>query len=520
MTVTLLEGHVTDVLAGLPAGHFHTVCTSPPYWQLRAYGTAPQVWPDGWVGELGQEESPEVFVAHLVEVFRAVRRVLRQDGSVWVNLAGSYYTEQPGGQNGTTGTISAKAIEANRQQGRWRKPAHPIYRGLDWVDVPGLFARAMQQDGWTWRSDVVWVKPSALPESVSGTRWERCRTKVAMNKHRDPQGRGGEQRMLENPEDHRGINPDWLAEWADCPGCPKCAPDGLVLRRGSGRPTKSTERILLFTRGPGYYFDQEAVRERPAEATIARLAQDVEHQEGSWRANGGGKTNGPMRAVGDANGRNLRDWWVIGPEPLKDAHYAAYPSALPERCIRAGTSEWGCCPVCGAPWARVVDRGGFYGNGNPVAYADRPEQGSKIALSGEQLAAWKAENPTVTLGWRPTCRCLGVAETPPVPARVLDIFGGSGTTALAANRLGRDCTLVELKSEYAELARKRVGREPLSLFAWQGQESMASAEEEPPALGTTKQEQHPTRTVTGPSTAVEGAHGAGGTEETPEEVLV
>ena len=135
------------------------------------------------MGELGQEATPELYVEHLVAVFRAVKRVLRQDGTLWVNLAGCYYND-PGGQNGRhpRGAVSSqghRGASGSAGNGRQKRGHHPWLKPLDWVDVPGLFARAMQQDGWTWRSDVVWVKPSALPESVSGTRWERCRTKTA-----------------------------------------------------------------------------------------------------------------------------------------------------------------------------------------------------------------------------------------------------------------------------------------------------------------------------------------------------
>jgi hypothetical protein len=161
---------------------------------------------------------------------------------------------------------------------------------------------------------------------------------------------------------------------------------------------------------------------------------------------------------------------VMSAEPLKDAHYAAYPTALPDRCIRAGTSEWGCCPACGSPWARVVEvRRPAPDDVAAVAHrftsktdpAMRRNDGDTPfgRLSGQELNALSG---TTTLGWRPTCRC---PQQPPAPCRVLDPFGGSGATALAANRLGRDCTLVELKPAYAALARTRIGREPLSLFA-------------------------------------------------------
>ena len=478
MTVSLLEGHVVDVLGALPAGHFHCAVTSPPYLWLRAYGTDGQDWEDGWVGELGQEPSPELYVEHLVAVFRSVRRVLRPDGTLWVNLAGCYYND-PGGQNGPprepgafTG-ISSKAVEANAALGRQKRGRHPWLKPLDWVDVPGLFARAMQQDGWCWRSDVVWVKPSALPESVSGTRWERCKTKTKPGQSPKRQGQ-----PWVAGEVSGGVTHFPPAEWADCPGCPKCAAtDGLVLRRGSGRPTKATERVLLFTRGPGYYFDQEAVRENLAEATLEReqysLAGGDKHRalrpgDGDMIEGGLTRTTAGLKRerTSPASGRNLRDWWVIGSEPLKDAHYAAFPSALPERCIKAGTSEWGCCPACGAPWARVIDA--------RASLPGREHWASLEASDGTQGRSRPGgfyDMSATTLGWRPTCRCPGVAEQAPVPCRVLDPFGGSGTTALAANRLGRDCTLVELKPEYSALARKRVGREPLSLFAWKPEDT-------------------------------------------------
>ena len=538
MSTTLLEGHVLSVVECLPAGHFHTVVTSPPYWQLRAYGTPPQTWPDGWVGELGQEPTPEAFVAHLVAVFEAVKRVLRDDGTLWVNLAGSYYSE-PGGQNGGPASTldgshnrpGPKAVEANRMLGRAKKGQHPVYKPLDWVDVPGLFARAMQAAGWLWRSDVTWVKPSALPESISGTRWEKCKGEKVKAGETAP-GYGGATKLAD-PTEQNNVGKVGKAEWADCPGCARCAQtEGLVLRRGSGRPTKSTERILVFAQKPGYYFDQEAVRE-PASADShggGRPGQQAEHTALLGAGHRNGVDGSTLTRPADPNGRNLRDWWVLGPEPLKDAHYAAFPSALPERCIKAGTSEWGCCPACGSPWARVVEsrtRYVAYGDGRSEAENGKwtAEDRAKGRTSGNvNLKAGPVVDST-TLGWRPTCppSCPGHGQ-PPVPARCLDPFGGSGTTALAANRLGRDCTLVELKPQYAALARKRVGREPLSLFATHGGEGGddvgrgegaaggvergasgdpgepppgLGGDEAPEAQGLTKQERHPNRTVAG-----------------------
>ena len=292
---------------------------------------------------------------------------------------------------------------------------------------------------------------------------------------------------------------------------------------------------------------------------------------------------------------------MIGPEPLKDAHYAAYPSALPERCIKAGTSEWGCCPSCGAPWARVVETPPEYqallshkpyqhefdleafrtylrecreakglsrsevdealgtntayswwegrnyygefrqqvptadlyarlegaaGHGRTLRRGAREvphHRGGGLEVGGERAHPRQDKSRAERLQRREDPRLAPHLplpsrrrrpSTPPVPCRVLDPFCGSGTTLLAANRLGRDATGIDLKPQYNALARKRLGREPLSLFAWQGQEAMAPAGEEPAPLETTKQEQHPTRTVRGFNQRWSGPeHGAGGKEE-------
>jgi hypothetical protein len=201
---------------------------------------------------------------------------------------------------------------------------------------------------------------------------------------------------------------------------------------------------------------------------------------GTWGAGG---------ALSDYSrtGRNARDWQYWQSEPLaarpgETDHYAVYPAAIPAFAIRAGTSEWGCCPACGSPWARVVER--VPGEAGTQTGEKRIPGGytatSTLSYHGNGSAEWVERGPkTTTLGWRPTCRCPAHA---PVPCRVLDPFAGSGTTLLAANRLGRDATGIELKPQYVALAKRRVAREPLSLFATHG-ESAEAAEAAVTAVG-------------------------------------
>jgi hypothetical protein len=142
--------------------------------------------------------------------------------------------------------------------------------------------------------------------------------------------------------------------------------------------------------------------------------------------------------------RNARSVWTVATQPYRGAHFATMPPALAERCVLAGTSPQA-CERCGAPWARVVERTPMV-----LARSDRTHPMGRTRTSGTML-----EPPTsTTLGWEPTCRCEGAAGTG--RCVVLDPFGGAGTTALVADRLGRDAILCELNADYAALATERL----------------------------------------------------------------
>jgi len=163
--VTLYHGNAVDVLRDLPSKSVHCVVTSSPYWGLRRYsGVEPTVWRDEWLGCLGNEPAPDMFVSHLVTIFREVRRIMRDDATLWTNLGDSYSGSGrgPTGKNGIgdQGTRQGFTDPGASKGGPWNLKAK------DLCLIPWRFAIAMQEDGWYVRSIVAWTKLSAMPESV------------------------------------------------------------------------------------------------------------------------------------------------------------------------------------------------------------------------------------------------------------------------------------------------------------------------------------------------------------------
>lgn len=221
------------------------------------------------------------------------------------------------------------------------------------------------------------------------------------------------------------------------------------------RPTSSHEHVFLFTKSADYFYDGEAVREPSGEA----------RRRGSRKFDGSPRPRGNLGLAGPHHEtRNLRDVWEVATEPFDGAHYAVMPREIAKRCIMAATSERGCCCACGAPWRRIVKRERLL-DGMPVP-ADLP-----AACTTDRAAPSRAQGVghnritlrTQTLGFTPGCDCEGNVASTVVPCRVLDPFGGAGTTGLVAEELGHDSTLIELDERSVEIARARTSQP--SLFA-------------------------------------------------------
>jgi len=391
----ILTGDALKILPTLDTNLVQCCVTSPPYYGLRDYGCE---------GQIGLEATPEEYVAKLVAVFREVRRVLRDDGTLWLNLGDSYASDTKGqnnnGEGGSTLTSGARPhVRAAYNNGRGRE-AHRVDCGLkakNLLGIPWRVAFALQADGWYLRSEIIWHKPNPMPESVTD------------------------------------------------------------------RPTKSHEQIFLLSKQAKYFYDAEAVKEPFADERMGNpgpskqvYANDPLTGRGI-RGQGGPSTK--LQEIGwnvdgKNTGRNRRSVWTITTKPLKLAHFATFPPEIPEICIKAGTSEKGCCPECGSPWERMVEkektpRGDAFGK-KDIGQYDHGQAG-KPYLETIRCA---------TIGWRPTCS----HDLNPIPCVVMDPFSGAGTVGMVAEKLGRKHIGIELNPAYAKMGEERTEAARLPLF--------------------------------------------------------
>lgn len=414
-----------------------------------------------WRGSLGLEPTPALYIEHMVAVFRAVRRVLRPDATMWLNLGDSYAASGMGG-NPAESVHRKQATNAGSLIGGRRAPVG--IKPKDLLGIPWMLAFALREDGWWLRSEITWAKRAPMPESVTDRPTSATEKVFLLTKsgnttywtHRDHAGS-----RIKPAPDYRWVDHDANDTETDVE--PPHWRAGLL---PDGR--KRWSRINLWT-AHDYFYDAEAVKEESeANEESQKRAEYGRYERTDTDAKRNTRTGKPDYLQREGNGygggkRNLRNFWLLGPEPFPEAHFATFVTEIPRRAILAGTSERGVCPQCGAPWERVVKRERVQQFGvtpKQQLYRDQRLASDKSTI-GRTKAWGPDEGASETLGWWPTCGC---DMHPAAPATVLDPFLGSGTTALVADRLGRDCVGIELSETYAEMARRRI-TEDAGMFA-------------------------------------------------------
>lgn len=446
-----------------------------------------------WLGTLGNEETPAAYLFHLLLVLREIRRVLRDDGTLWLNIGDCY--SQDGKWGGASGAKNYTSAEGGYSR---EKPTHGYPAGT-LLGIPAQFHMAAIADGWICRNDVVWKKDAPMPESIRGSRHEKARCKCAHriaigsdNPHRRDGGRG-------DVGGHPWSQPD--------PACPSCHGTGrldtLVLRRGSWRHTRSHEFLFMLTKTIDYWADGEAVKEKGGAETgwnsqKRRGTHKWTYTEANSDPKGGGFRGKGGLGIPTSGTRNPRSVlippptpadaltalvaWLQGeapavlaayeealaqgnpgsvvspsPSPFSGAHFATFPESLVIPLIKSSCPAQ-CCPVCGAGFAPVItSEGGRDWHQDRMKATGLPGElaganGYKRGQSHEPLN--NTQRHTIH-AYLPTCTC--VTALPPAPGICLDPFGGAGTVGLVARALRRNAVLLEASATYVQLSRERLG---------------------------------------------------------------
>jgi len=392
--ISLYNGHVLDILREMENESVNCVVTSPPYWSLRDYKIEPQIWdgaegcehvwsehfqsPRGgfntadnppntegnarqqkddnssrvgvksafcilcgaWLGQLGLEPMPELFVEHIVAVFRKIKRVLRKDGTCWVNIGDSY--------TGSGKAQGQKQEHTNFGRTLAKRPNDVtsctlVPKGLKAKDLCGMpfrVAFALQADGWYLRSDIIWAKPNPMPESIT-----------------DRPTRSHEYIFLLTKSARYFYDADAVAEDCICSDSRKIQ-SGLERSRLFGYSTKENELRTDQRKPDGWQTGSGShntieFSKRKREGKNSRFNFDLDPQHSSEHkirkqdntengSNGTGFQTHSGNSLNRSNGkRNLRTVWNIATAPYKESHFATFPPALVERCIKAGCPEDG-----------------------------------------------------------------------------------------------------------------------------------------------------------------------------------
>lgn len=450
----------------------HTCITSPPYWNLRDYGTA--MWEggdpacdhkkrskeaveisrktstisdsestghgqEGFAGDtcgrcgakkidqqLGMERTPDEFIKNLVDVFLLVREVLHDDGTLWVNMGDSY----AGSGHGWGGGSISEDRNHSEICGGYKGRTAPDCWGLKNKDLCGMpweLALAMRRSGWYLRRDIIWDKPNPMPESAS-----------------DRPSTSHEYIFLFSKKpiyfyDHVAIREKRVTEESGT---------GVGYGHGTDKEARQRERVQ---RPAGWATGSDHSAIGHATALVQGRAKEKK-QRGAAKPHKGFNEDWDKRTKEEqqVDGRNKRSVWRVPTYPYKEAHFATYPPKLIEPCVLAGTSARGACNHCGVMYGRVTKE--TFVPQPDVKDPGKLKKASKKGAEGNWAEQPRGDINIETLGWQPRCKCR---DSKPVPCVVFDPFMGSGTTAEVAQKHGRNWLGIDLNEKNGEYQTKR-----------------------------------------------------------------
>jgi len=327
------QGDAIEVLKTMPEQSVHCCVTSPPYFGLRDYGVE---------GQIGLERTPEEYVDKLVQVFREVRRVLRDDGTLWLNLGDSY-----NGSGGAGGDYNPGGLKEGQPKYPGRKVSG--LKPKDLIGIPWMVAFALRADGWYLRQDIIWHKVNAMPESVK----DRC-TKAH------------EYIFLLSKSKQYYYDADSIREPLSEQRAKQA---GKLVDPGNDAKKRKKQIEHDKKRGSGGHFDGH-----------------------KWRMN-------PL-------GRNKRSVWTVPTQPFPEAHFAVYPPALITPCILAGTSPQACptCGAPWERVVERIAGASKECPKTQAAHEARGGTGKPSGTVGKS-GGGRIDSISRTIGWQPTCSC-------------------------------------------------------------------------------------------------------------------
>ena len=407
------EGDCLDVLRTLPAESAQLVVTSPPYWALRDYGDP---------GQLGLEDTPDEYVAKLVAVFREVRRVLRDDGVVWLNLGDTYTS---GGRDyrdpGRSELNGGGRVEGLTEKGT--RPDTPAgLKPKELVMIPFRVASALQADGWWLRSDTIWSKPNPMPESV-----------------RDRPTKSHEYLFMLTKS-------------------PRYYFDAHAIREPSS-PDMRRRAAAGHTRGGTDVSRDMSRRDRERLAEIRTVTANGRNKRTVWEV--------PDDLEGlfaqflewyAAQPAEPVDVWTVTTQPFPGAHFAVFPPKLIEPCVLSSSAARA-CGECGAPWQRLVERTVRLEGNSARAGRDPAEIRASGKWGADQVGENLKAGPVVdehTTGWEPTCTCHVPGDLRPDDLEVISTPTGE--------RSGEDPSLFVGRAGYARPRGEGEGTRPMTRY--------------------------------------------------------